>query len=173
MDFVNTPFLGNGVVLLKPLVKANYRALFEIASDPLLWEYHPIRDGYTKTGFDKFFNEAIAAGSLLVIDKANDKVFGCTRIYGYDKKESSVVIGHTFISRQYWGKGYNKSIKQLMFDYVFRYVDKVVFYVVENNTRSQKALEKLGAFRVNRIVRSYENKEINCWVYEMKKAKCL
>ena len=140
-----------------------------MASDPILWEHHPIDNGYTKEGFDKFFKEAIAIGSLLIIDKIKQKTIGCTRMYNYNERENSVAIGHTFISREYWGSAYNKSIKKLMLDYTLTHVDKVIFYVVEDNIRSQKALEKIGAVAKNNIIRKYEEKEFKCIVFEIKK----
>jgi RimJ/RimL family protein N-acetyltransferase len=36
-------------------------------------------------------------------------------------------------------------MKTLMLDHAFRFVDRVVFVVGENNLRSQKALQKVGA----------------------------
>lgn len=169
MNFNLTPFLENEIILLKPLVEADYEALSDIASDPVLWEHHPISNGYTKEGFDKFFSDAVARGSLLIIDKIQNKVIGHTRIYDYRASENSIVIGHSFISRSYWGSGYNSSIKKLMFEYAFRYVSKIVFYVAENNIRSQKALEKTGAIAVGKTIRYYDGKENRCLVFEITK----
>lgn len=47
--------------------------------------------------------------------------------------------------------------KKLMHDYAFSYVKKI-FYVVENNIRSQKALEKIGAVAKGNITRSFGGK---------------
>src|SRR5207244_1753593 len=40
---------------------------------------------------------------------------------------------------------YNRELKSLMLDHAFQFVDRVLFVVGENNVRSQKALEKIGA----------------------------
>jgi len=56
-----------------------------------------------------------------------------------------VEIGFTFLERAFWGGSYNGELKSLMLDHAFRFVDRVVFVVGENNIRSQKALEKIGA----------------------------
>ena len=37
------------------------------------------------------------------------------------------------------------NLKSLMLDHAFRFVERVLFVVGENNMRSQKALEKIGA----------------------------
>lgn len=170
MPFDTQQVLENSNIILFPLTDEYYNQLYEVASDLILWEHHPINNAYTVEGFDKFFKEATAIGSLVIIDKTKDKVIGSTRFYNYDELENSVVIGHTFIAREYWGNGYNKSIKKLMLDYAFNHVNKVVFYVVENNIRSQKALEKLGAVAKGNIIRNYEGKELNCILFEIKRS---
>lgn len=169
MKFSLTPFLENNIVIVKPMTNSDFEALLKVANDPILWEHHPISSGYTKTGFEKFFNEAIGIGSLLIIDKVKNAVIGSTRLYGYNEKENSIVIGHTFISREYWGSGYNKSIKKLMLDYAFTHVNKVVFYVVENNIRSKKVFEKIRAIAKGTVTRNYEGKEHLCVLFEIDK----
>jgi N-acetyltransferase len=43
------------------------------------------------------------------------------------------------------GSGLNPAVKQLMMDYIFQYVSKVVFHVGATNLRSQIAITRLGA----------------------------
>ncbi len=169
MPFNLQQVLENNELILSPLVDEHYKELYDIALDPILWEHHPIRNAYTTEGFDKFFKEATTIGSLVIADKIKHKIIGSTRFYNYNELEKSVVIGHTFIAREYWGSGYNKSIKKLMLDYAFIHVNKVVFYVVEDNIRSQKALEKLGAVAKGNMSRNYEGKEFKCILFEIEK----
>src|SRR5437868_14133981 len=49
------------------------------------------------------------------------------------------------MEREFLGRNYNRELKQLMLEHAFRFVDRVVFVVGENNIRSQKALTKIGA----------------------------
>ena len=169
MLFDTQKILENSYIILFPLADEHFKQLYKVASDPELWEYHPISNAYTTEGFDKFFKEAVATGSLVIIDKSKNKVIGSTRFYNYNELENSVVIGHTFIAKEYWGSGYNKNIKELMLDYAFTHINKVVFYVVEENIRSQKALEKLGAVAKGNIIRNYEGKELRCILFEIAK----
>ena len=60
-------------------------------------------------------------------------------------------LGWTFLDRQYWGSAYNKSMKALMMDYAFQFVDNILFYIHEDNYRSQKAVEKLGGVRITQL----------------------
>ena len=169
MLFDTQKILENSYIILIPLADEHFTQLYKVASDPILWEHHPISNAYTADGFENFFKDAKAIGSLVIIDKIKQKVIGCTRFYNYNKLDSSVVIGHTFIATEYWGSGYNKSLKKLMLDYAFTFVDKVVFYVVEENIRSRKALEKLGAVAKGNITRNYEGKELKCILFEIEK----
>lgn len=167
MPFDTLRILENNIVILCPLTNAHYEPLYAIASDPVLWVHHPTSNGFTKDGFDKFFREALNSGSFVIIDKTKGNVIGTTRFYNYDASENSVVIGHTFLDKAYWGSGYNKSVKTLMFDYAFTCVNKVVFYVAQDNIRSQKALEKIGAIAKGHSTRNYEGKKIKCILFEV------
>jgi RimJ/RimL family protein N-acetyltransferase len=173
MTFNSLPTLEDDMVLIKPLLPHDYEALYAVARDPRLWVHHPISNGYTKEGFELFFSEALTIGSLLTVDKPGNRIIGCTRFYNYRETESSVVIGHTFILKACWGKGYNSRVKKLMLDHAFHYASKVLFYVVTDNIRSQKALEKLGAKQTLTIERNYNGRILPCVIYEMDKASLI
>jgi RimJ/RimL family protein N-acetyltransferase len=70
---------------------------------------------------------------------------------------SEIEIGWTFLTRRYWGGRYNWEMKQLMLAHAFKFVENVIFYVGENNIRSQKAMEKIGAIRNGIVKRVYGN----------------
>jgi len=42
-------------------------------------------------------------------------------------------------------------MKSLLMKYAFDHVDNILFYVHENNIRSQKAVEKLGGVRITSL----------------------
>ena len=67
-------------------------------------------------------------------------------------------------------KKINKEVKSLMLNYAFIYVEKVIFHVGANNTRSQIAMEKLGAQKTGEETVAYygEPDRLN-YVYEMRK----
>lgn len=167
-----TPTLENYKILVRPLENDDYAELFKIAQQPILWENHPI-SGYSDVEFKRFFKNAINMGSLLIIDKLDNRVIGCTQFYDHNTTESSIVIGNTFISSEYWGTGYNKMIKTLMLDYVFNFVEKVIFYVSENNIRSQKAIEKLHVINNGMLIRHYGVRTIKCILYTIEKKSYL
>jgi hypothetical protein len=55
------------------------------------------------------------------------------------------------LEREFWGGTYNRELKQLMLEHAFRFVDRVVFVVGEQNFRSQKALAKIGASFLKKV----------------------
>lgn len=98
------PTLSDNLVVLKPLVNEHFDALYSVASDKLLWEQHPNYDRYKKDVFQDFFQKALESkGAFTIIDSKNKKVIGSSRFYDLNKKDNSIVIGYTFIDRNYWG----------------------------------------------------------------------
>lgn len=110
---------------------------------------------------------------FLILDKQTNEVMGTTSFYDYNPERSSVGIGYTFITRKYWGGPYNKSNKQLMMDYAFQHVNSVLFHVGSENFRSQKAVLKLGAEKVNELLFTVNGTEVPYFEYELKKNRDL
>ena len=121
--------------------------MFLIASDKKIWEQHPENDRWKRDKFSSFFENVIANefGMLKIYDKILNKIIGSTRFYSLDKIDNSIKIGFTFIVREYWGTTINYQVKDMMISHAFRFLDKIYFDIGENNIRSIKAVEKLGA----------------------------
>ena len=138
--------LSNDIVQLIPLHMDDREALYQVASDPLIWEQHPNPDRYQRPVFDTYFNGALeSGGAFLITDAATGSPIGCTRFYDHEAARREIKIGYTFFSRSCWGRSFNSATKQLMLDHAFTFVDTVVFHVGTKNLRSRKAMEKLGA----------------------------
>ena len=115
--------------------------------------------GYTEDVFKIFFKDALdSGGAFAVIDTKSQQIIGSTRFHGYDPEKSEVEIGWTFLARKYWGGRYNRQMKQLLLAHAFQFVENVVFYVGENNIRSQKATEKIGAIKNGMVKKVYGNR---------------
>ncbi|KAF2517029.1 GNAT family N-acetyltransferase [Flavobacterium foetidum] len=163
-------FLENEITKLIPLEEKHFEALFEAASDPLIWEQHPSKDRYHREGFTAFFEAGInSKGAFLILDKQTNEIMGTTRFYDYDPEKSSVGIGYTFITRKYWGGPYNASNKKLLIDYAFQYVDTILFHVGAENFRSQKAVQKLGAIKIRDMFITANGVDLPYIEYELKK----
>lgn len=145
MSFPTQPILEDEQVRLEPLKSNDFEKLYAVASDPLIWEQHPVNTRYQRDVFANYFKGAIESkGALLIYDKAANVLIGSSRYYDYDEAQSLILIGYTFIARNYWGRTYNFAIKKLMLDHAFKYVDTVVFHIGSNNMRSRIAMERLG-----------------------------
>jgi N-acetyltransferase len=159
MHFDLQPNLEGELIELRPLTPEDFDDLFSVASDPLIWEQHPESDRYNEEVFRAFFRGALESGGALVaIDAKTQQIIGSTRFHGYDPEKSEIEIGWTFLARKYWGGRYNREMKQLMLSHAFKFVENVVFFVGENNIRSQKATEKIGAVESGTAKRVYGNR---------------
>lgn len=148
MPFDLQPSLKGNLIELRPLAPEDWDKLFAVASDPIIWEQHPERDRHNQDVFRIFFKDAIdCGGAFVVIDRENRQIIGSTRFYGYNPEKSEIEIGWTFLARKYWGGRYNREMKWLMLGHAFQFVETVIFHIGENNIRSQKATERIGAVR--------------------------
>ena len=137
--------MSGNLVQLRPLKAGEFESLFLAASDPRIWEQHPSPLRYQREVFQKFFDDALASkGALAILDAQTSRVIGSSRYYEYNPQLSEVVIGYTFLTREFWGGPANRELKTLMLDHAFQYVDHVLFHVGATNRRSQKAMEKIG-----------------------------
>ena len=156
MNFSIQPILENDYVKLIPLQENDFEQLFSVASDPLVWEQHPNKDRYKRDVFERFFEGALeSGGAFKIIEKNTGEIAGSTRFYNYNAADNSIFIGYTFYARKFWGSKMNPQVKKLMLDYIFQFVDKVNFHVGKDNLRSQKAMEKLGAKKVDEVTVAY------------------
>ena len=171
------PRLVGELIEVRPLAADDWEPLFAVASDPLIWEQHPASDRYREDVFREFFREALETGSaFVVIDRKTDRIIGSSRYHlidqqGFDRSESVVEIGWTFLARAYWGGNYNGELKRLMLDHAFRFVERVVFVIGVTNFRSQKALEKIGGVRVGRRDKVVPRGVVESFVYEIRRPK--
>ena len=162
------PILENELVLLRPLERSDYEELYQVASDPLIWEQHPVYSRHKREEYDVFFEESLELGqSLVMIDKAINKIFGSTRFYDYDPDNSSVKIGGTFLDRAHCGGTYNFSNKLLLLDYAFRFVNKVIFEIAEENIRSQKGTSRFGVEETGHFMKDINGEEYPYITYEL------
>lgn len=156
MHFDLQPTLENESIRIQPLKSSDFETLFSIASDPFIWEQHPNKDRYKKEVFENFFKGAMeSGGAFLVFNAQTGEAIGSSRYYELNEQESSIAIGYTFLAKSHWGGIYNPSLKSLMLNHAFQFVNHVILYIGANNIRSQKATEKLGAKKMAEIEMAY------------------
>ena len=158
MSFDLQPHLKGELIEIRPLRPEDWDELFAVASDSLIWEQHPESDRHKEDVFRIFFKEAMeSGGAFVVVDKENRQIIGSTRFHGYDPEKSEIEIGWTFLARKYWGGRFNREMKELLLAHAFQFVENVVFFVGEENVRSQRAMEKVGAIKLGTVTRAYGN----------------
>lgn len=171
MNFSVQSVLENEDYQLIPLQQGDFESLYEVASDPRVWEQHPNKNRYKREVFESFFKGAMESkGAFKIVEKATGEVLGSSRYYNFDESDNHIFIGYTFYGTKSWGKGINPQIKKLMLDYIFQFVDKVHFHIGKENFRSQTALQRLGGIKIAEEEVAYfaEPSRTN-FVYEIKK----
>ena len=165
------PHLVGDLLELRPLRPEDWEGLFEVASDPIIWEQHPAHDRYQEEVFKEFFREALeSGGAFAVVDRKTQKIIGSSRYFGFEPAKSEIEIGWTFLARSHWGGTYNGEMKRLMLSHAFKFVDSVVFRVGPRNFRSRRALEKIGGVMTARRDRiSLHGTIVEHAVYQIKK----
>jgi N-acetyltransferase len=142
------PTLIGPTITVRPISSGDWPELFTAGSDPEIWKVHPVSDRYTEPQFRKFFDGAVNSGmGFVFVDHASGRLIGSSRYYGYESERSEIEIGWTFITRSHWGGAANREVKRLMLDHAFTFLDTVVFWVGEENWRSQGAMTKIGAIK--------------------------
>ncbi len=150
------PILEKEHYLLVPLADNDFDQLFSAAADEKIWEQHPNKDRWKREVFVNFFDGAMQSnGAFKIIDKRSNDVIGSTRFYDFDAQNKSILIGYTFYATKYWGKGANRAVKTIMLNYIFDFVEKVIFHVGAENVRSQIAMIKLDAQKTGELEVAY------------------
>lgn len=164
------PVLEGERLLLRPLREDDWEALYAVASDPKIWEVHPAHDRWKEDVFRARFAEGMASGGALVaIDKASGTIVGSSRFQLLGEGAGRVVeIGWTFLARSHWGGEVNRDMKRLMLDHAFKFVDRVDFRIGEDNVRSRRAIEKIGAVLCDRTeMTEMAGRQVRHVIYEI------
>jgi N-acetyltransferase len=128
--------------------------LRQIAIDKEIWTYlqYPIR---TESDFDRYVDRIETRIKdrgyfyYTIIDKKTGNIIGSTSINNINITNRKIEIGGTWLTRSAWGTGAQMEARYLLLDLAFskNEIIRVEFRSAEANIRSQKAIEKLGAFK--------------------------
>jgi N-acetyltransferase len=134
---------GRGV-RLERLCETHREALrAACAADPAIWEIYP----YSMLGdaFDVWW-ENTAGNRFVHVAIMADRLVGMSSFYDVDDANGSTAIGGTYFAPDVRGTGVNGEVKRLMLGAAFAAgARRVVFHIDAINTRSRRAVEKLGA----------------------------
>ncbi len=172
---MNVPTLENKRVRLSLLTLENYKHLNEIAQEKDLIYYSPSDistpeklKAYVQLAVNGYAEKTIIP--FIIYDKQFEAYAGSTRFGLIDWKNKVLHIGWTWIGHDFQGTGLNANMKFLMLQYAFETLDfeKVEFRIDERNTKSRKAVEKLGAtlegiLRKNTVMRDGFRRSTCCY----------
>ena len=154
MDSMVTVPLEGSVIRLVPMQEEHKPELVKLLNNPLIWEY-TWRKIKSAEQAEQLIDAALvnqAKGAdipFVMIEQATGRIAGTTRIMHLDRTHRNAEIGCTWISPDYWRTSVNTESKSLLLEYCFEKLGliRVDFSVVNDNLRSQRAIERIGAVR--------------------------
>lgn len=142
------PTLTDGKFCIRPLKEADVEELAKAAADPLIWEQHPAKERAVEAHFIPYAYKLLETGGAVIFEKRDEmRIIGCSKFYLAPNAPEEMSIGFTFIQRDFWGTGVNYALKTMMFNHIFHTDERVWLHIAPENFRSQRATEKLGAWK--------------------------
>ena len=150
-DYTTDYVMEDDTVRLIPLSISHVDPLLPCANRPEIWHYL-LDDGKGRKNLTAYLQAALndrdhqRAYPFSLFNKQSQTFVGTTRLYQFDPVTKTVKIGHTWLCKRAWGKGINKRVKYLLFEFAFEqmHVERIGFGVSEENVRSLNALERIG-----------------------------
>ncbi len=153
--------LQGQIVRLEPLSLDHVPALLRAGSDPELWQLTTSRMR-TQADATAYVESALAArdaGTALpfaTLLRDSGELAGSTRFANFDEAHRRVEIGWTWITPRWQRTAVNTEAKYLMLRHAFETLGLVRVELKTDvlNTRSQRAMERIGATREG-VLRSH------------------
>jgi RimJ/RimL family protein N-acetyltransferase len=137
---------------LEPLRQEHAQGLYNRGRSADDWRYMPRACFIDMADTRQWIVEAIEAPGQLpfaIVEKAKNKVIGSTRYLNIRPEHRSLEIGWTWLGQQWQRTPANTEAKLLLLSHAFDRLGcvRVEFKTDARNTRSQRALERIGATR--------------------------
>ncbi len=142
------------LVELRPLEEKDFSELEAMASDPRIWEFYSF-DGSRPGKITQVLQSALTEKEkgnqypFSIFHKKDQRLIGSTRFMDVHPEHRKLEIGGTWLHPEYWKSAVNPECKLLLLTYAFETLKavRVQLKTAEENTRSQKAIEKIGGIR--------------------------
>lgn len=143
--------LQNDFVRLEPLDERHREPLRAVANDPELWRFANVN--LDNTDFDSWIDHRLSEVektkdlTWAVFDKRSQGYAGSTSYLAVVPAHKRVEIGWTWYGKAFWAGPVNPSCKRMLLAHGFETLglDRVELKLDARNTRSFKAIERLGA----------------------------
>jgi RimJ/RimL family protein N-acetyltransferase len=156
-----TTLEGHGV-RLEPMELEHEAALQAAAADGQLWLFHftAVQEPENTRAFIETALADCAQGirrPFVVRELGGNRIIGATSYHDILPPARRVEIGYTFYAQSWWRTHVNTACKWLLMEYAFEKLDcTVVGWRTDIlNTRSQAAIERLGA-KKDGVIRRYQ-----------------
>ena len=147
----NTLLEGTLVELL-PLEEQHFDELALLATEPSIWQFIPVDMSSREKCLASFSKALIAKEKanefpFVIFHKKDRKLVGSTRLMDISSENKKLEIGWTWLHPDYWAKPVNIECKLLLLSFCFEVLKaiRVQLKTDENNIRSRKAIQKIGA----------------------------
>jgi RimJ/RimL family protein N-acetyltransferase len=151
-----TPITISGeLVTLVPLAKEHAASYFVIGQEPVIWDFlspdpfHTVADA--ARWIDTMFARRDRAGDVTfsVYDNASQQLAGSTSFLDIRTRDAGLEIGSTWYGKPFWRTHVNTASKLLLLTHAFDELGaiRVQLKTDARNTRSQRAIERLGAVK--------------------------
>jgi len=168
--FDKQPRILGTTIGIRPLELKDFDELHLAASDPAIWEGHPMKERYKIDVFKPYFSFLHGQGGTVVaFEKKTSEIIGCSKYYVAPDMPDSISIGFTFLVRSHWGGNTNFEFKRLMLEHAFSVFPSVWFHIDPTNIRSQKATAKLGARHIYDAMLKLQNSPAEFVCYQLTK----
>lgn len=139
---------ANGRVQLLPYSPAHNAELSALLSDPKVWEqgFAPGRSAMpsTPSEMDQFLVHRAQVPVLFTI-LVDEKIAGTTGVVKVYHHRSAALVGRTVLGVPFWGRGLNRQIKELLFEWLFVCGARTIeCEVAQSNQRSLASLQSMG-----------------------------
>jgi RimJ/RimL family protein N-acetyltransferase len=127
-------------------------ALFEIGSDPRIWQYFPRRVA-SRIEMTAWVAEALCRRDegadlpFVIQDCMQNRIIGETRLIDYVPEHRQIEIAWTWFAPHMWGQGYGTESKLILLRYCFEKLKVIRVRITSHssNARSRQHLEHIGA----------------------------
>ncbi|MEK5040663.1 GNAT family N-acetyltransferase [Sporosarcina sp. FSL K6-3457] len=143
--------IGNDV-LLRLMTKDDVEGIYASCQDKRIWT-HMSQTLQTKEDVQAYVKQALVnreAGTeypFVIVLRATNEIIGSTRFFDIATAHKSLELGHTWLHPSVWRTNINTECKYLLLSYCFEQLQyqRVQIKTGHQNTRSQKAIERIGA----------------------------
>jgi RimJ/RimL family protein N-acetyltransferase len=145
-----TRLIGQTVSLI-PLEEEHFDDLRSLSGDERIWKFFPV-NGADPVRLTDMLNTVVGERDkgnqfpFVIVHNKQNKIVGSTRFMDLQPKHQKLEIGGTWLHPDYWSSQVNIESKLLLLTHCFEELRtiRVLLKTDETNTRSRKAIEKIG-----------------------------